>query len=63
MGVELLLVVAHYYLWDVCIASKFCSHDIIIELGHHLLENCFGVHIFTLMKIHDILEIHDILWV
>ena len=62
MGVELLLVVAHYYLCDVCISSKFCSHDVIIELGHHMLENCFGVHIFSLMKSLDILQLHEILW-
>ena len=43
--------------------SKFCSHDVFIELGHHLLDKYFGVHMFTPMKIIDILKLHDIPWV
>ena len=42
---------------------KFCSHDVIIELGHHLLNKYFGVNMFTLMKILDICKLHDIPWV
>ena len=43
--------------------SKFCSYDLFIELGRHLLNNYFGVNIFTLMKIIDILKLHDTPWV
>ena len=60
--VEGILVVDHYYLWGAWIYRKFWRHDVIIELGHHLLYNCFGVHILTLMNILDILELHDIPW-
>ena len=63
MEVEGLLVVDHHYLWVVWIDSKFCSHDVFIELGHHLLNKYFGVNIFTLMKSIDILKLHDIPWV
>ena len=57
------LFFAHYYLWGAWIDSKFCSHDVIIELGHHFLDNYFGVQILTLMNILDILDFHEILWV
>ena len=40
-----LLIVAHYYMWGVWMNSKFFSHDVFIELGHHLLDKCFGVQI------------------
>ena len=40
--------------------SKLFSHDVFVELGHHVLDNYFGVHIFTLMKSLDILKLHDI---
>ena len=43
--------------------SKFCSNDVFIELGNHLLGKYFGVYIFILMKNLDILKIHDIPWV
>ena len=43
--------------------QQFCRHDVIIELGHHLMNNYFGVNIFTLMKSLDILKLDDIPWV
>ena len=63
MEVQGLFIVAHYYLWGVCMNIKFCSHDLFIETGHHLLDKCFGVHIFTLMKSIDILNLQGIPWV
>ena len=62
MEVKGLLVVSHQYLWGVWIYRKFCSHDLIIELRNHILDNFFYVHIFTLMKILDILKLRDIPW-
>ena len=62
MEVEGLLVVDHHYLWVVWIDSKFCIHYVITELGHHLMENLFDVHIFTLMKILDILRSMTYRW-
>ena len=50
-------------MWGVWVNIKFCSYDVFIELGHRLLYKCFGVHIFTLMKIIDILKLHEIPWV
>ena len=61
--VEGLFFVEHYYLWGSWIERKFCIHDVIIELGHHLMGKFIGVHIFTLMKILDIHELHDIPWI
>ena len=43
--------------------SKFCSHYVLIKLGHHLLNKYFGVNMFTLMKRLDIRNLHDITWV
>ena len=50
-------------MWGVWIDSRLCSHDEIIELGHNLLDNCFGVHIYTLIKSLGILNLYDIPWV
>ena len=50
-------------MWGVWMESKLCSHDVFIELGHHLLEKFFGFHILTMMKIIDIPKLHDIPWV
>ena len=61
--VQGLFIVSHQYLWGFGMDSKFCSHDVFIELGHHLLNTCFGVHIFTLLKSLDIRKLHDIPWV
>ena len=61
--VEGLFFVEHYYLWGSWIERKFCIHDVIIELGNHLMNKYFGVNMFTLMKRRDIRNLHDITWV
>ena len=43
--------------------SKFCSHNLFIELGHNLMNKYFGVNMFTLMKRLDVCKLHDITWV
>ena len=43
--------------------NNFCSHDVFIELGHHLLNKYVGVNMFTLMKRLDVRKLHDITWV
>ena len=48
-------------MWGVWMDSKLNSHDVFIDLGHHLLDKCFGVHILTLMKRLYIIKLDDIL--